>query len=220
MAQDAQDDSIPSSETDTAYVEQESAKDSVSFRSVPDTTIARLKNSKEFRYANDPAYWKRKKVEEEEEPESKSFDPFGVIRYILLAVFVVVLAYAIYQVLVQNKLIVFKKNKRFNSSESSEEEWQKADLEGMAEAAEKNGNYRLAVRFRYKKLLEDLHERQLIRMHTEYTNWDYARQLANHPLNKRFRYLTLAYDYVWYGEFQPTAEQYEMIKENFKNFLH
>src|SRR5687768_2296502 len=30
------------------------------FRSVPDTTVARMRNEKEFAYANDPAYWTKK----------------------------------------------------------------------------------------------------------------------------------------------------------------
>jgi hypothetical protein len=35
-----------------------------SFRSVPDTTLSKLKSQKEFEYANDPEYWIKKKKRE------------------------------------------------------------------------------------------------------------------------------------------------------------
>jgi hypothetical protein len=93
-------------------------------------------------------------------------------------------------------------------------------LPALISQAEHDGDFRLASRYRYLLLLQDLHARQLIRMHSELTNWDYVNQLGNNPLNDRFRFLTIAYDYIWYGEFQPSAQQYESLKKKFESFLH
>jgi hypothetical protein len=135
-------------------------------------------------------------------------------------VFIVLLVYAVSQILLNNKIVVFKRNRKFGSADNIEEESQGVNLDEMIATAEANGDLRAATRFRYLKLLQDLHDRGLIRMHAEQTNWDYVQQLARHPLKKRFRYLTVAYEYVWYGEFQPGIDQYEILKNSFQNFLH
>jgi hypothetical protein len=210
---------------DTSYVENEATVDtttvdSIVFRSVPDTTIARLKSSKEFEYANDPAYWKRKEEEVSGEDSNSNFDPFQALRYLFVIVFIVVLVYAVWQILFQNKIVIFKRKKKFSSNEVEGEDAAQEDLPALISQAEHDSDFRLASRYRYLLLLQDLHARQLIRMHSELTNWDYVNQLGSNPLNDRFRFLTIAYDYIWYGEFQPSAQQYESLKKKFESFLH
>jgi hypothetical protein len=57
-------------------------------------------------------------------------------------------------------------------------------------------------------------------MHSELTNWDYIRQMGTHPLNSKFRYLTHAYEYVWYGQFELGNEQYAQLRAKFETFFH
>ena len=57
-------------------------------------------------------------------------------------------------------------------------------------------------------------------MHPELTNWDYIMQLGSHPLDQKFRYLTTAYEYTWYGEFELNNNQYDLIRKKFESFLH
>ena len=220
----AQDDTTVSSteaQVDTSAVTSDTAEadapavDSIIFRSVPDSTVARLKRQKEFAYANDPEYWKKPEIR-----STRSTVSFKGIEYVFLAIFVAVLVYIIVQILTKNRIVLFTKNKRFNVAYDVEENVEQTDIATLINQAESAGDFRMAARYRYLHLLNALNDRRLITVHNEKTNWDYVRQMNKHPQYGKFRYLTLAYDYVWYGEIQPTAEQYEVLKKNFESFLY
>jgi len=200
--------------TDTAEADAP-VVDSIIFRAIPDTTVERLKRQKEFAYANDPEYWRK------QQPRStRTTVSFQGLEYVFLAIFVVVLIYIIVQILSKNRIVLFTKNKKFNEAYDAEENVEHTDLTTLINQAESARDFRLAARYRYLHLLNDLNERQLITLHSERTNWDYVRQMNKHPQYGKFRYLTLAYDYVWYGEIQPTVEQYQVLKKNFESFLY
>jgi hypothetical protein len=225
FAQDEQTDTTVTTEVqvDSSTVEADTATseadtpvvDSIIFRAVPDTTVARLKRQKDFAYANDPSYWAKPK--EAPPPRIVLFKGF---QYVFLGIFIAVLIYIIAQVLMKNKILLFKRNKKFGDVQEGEENEEHTDLHALISQAESAGNLRMAARYRYLNLLNDLNERKLITLHNEKTNWDYVRQMNKHPQYDKFRYLTLAYDYVWYGEIQPTAEQYGVLKKNFESFLY
>jgi Domain of unknown function (DUF4129) len=193
--------------------------DTVVYRSTPDSAIAHFQGQKEFAYANDPDYWTKKK----ETPNRSGWVLFllsTAFRYLLFGLFIVVLIYVLFRLLSENKIILFRRNKKWSASSSVEEASEQMDLSSLVAGAEANKQFRLAARYLYLQLLEAMDSRQLIRKHAELTNWDYVRQLGTHPLSSRFRYLTRAYEYVWYGEFELNSEQYAQLRKNFDTFLH
>ena len=205
---------------DSVYAAVDETPDSVIFRSTPDSAITRLQGMKEFVYANDPAYWKKEK---EVSPKRSSWALFFLsvaFRYLLFAVFIIALIYLLFKVLTENKIILFKRKKKWSANSNEEEVEEQADLTNLISDAEQNGDFRLAARYRYVQLLQEMDSRQLIRMHADRTNWDYVSQLGAHPLNAKFKYLTYAYEYVWYGEFQLNSDQYAQLKTKFETFLH
>jgi hypothetical protein len=195
------------------FSETDPAPDTLVLRSTPDTIVVKLQHQKEFAYANDPEYWKKQK--------KKIALPYlgTFLKYAALAVFVGVLIYILVNVLLSNKIILFNRNKKSSGTEMEEQEVQVADLSALIALAEQQEDFRLATRYQYLQLLDKLNTKQLIRMHPELTNWDYIRQLGKHPLNAKFRYLTAAYEYTWYGEFRVSAEQYQVIKNRFQSFV-
>ena len=201
---------------DSAYSAVEREPDTVIFRSTPDSVIASLQNQQDFAYANDPAYWKK-------DPPRRSpwalFILSTAFRYLLLGLFIVVLIYVLFRLLSKNKIILFKGNKKFRTPSGEGERPEQLDLSNLIADAEMNKHFRLAARYRYLQLLEAMDARQLIRKHAELTNWDYVRQLGTHPLSPKFRYLTHAYEYVWYGEFELNSDQYAQIRKKFETFL-
>jgi hypothetical protein len=90
------------------------------------------------------------------------------------------------------------------------------NLDELIATAEQQGNFRQAVRYRYRKLLKDMDERKLIKLDAKRTNWDYVSSLSGNPLKKQFLLLTRAYEYIWYGEFNINNEQYEYVKTEFQ----
>ena len=78
------------------------------------------------------------------------------------------------------------------------------------------GNYRLATRLLFLRLLKTMSDRHVISYKPDSTNMDYLMQLAGGPLYKDFFQLARAYEYVWYGEFSIDQEKYNLIRSEFE----
>lgn len=190
-------------------------------RSVPDSVAERMKNEDEFRYANDPSYWKK------EEPKSNSslqnfLDFLGspamkVILYIVLGLIILLV---IYQVAVVNNFFVLSRSKRKKTSDGETgQELTPDDIESKLNEAINAGEYRLAIRYLYLKTLNVLNEKNRIKLHAKSTNHDYLDQMRQSPAFGEFAMLTRVYEYVWYGEFVPGQQQFEKISHNFHQFI-
>ena len=81
-----------------------------------------------------------------------------------------------------------------------------------------SGNYRLAIRLMFLRLLRDLADRNLIQYKQDNTNFDYMMQLQRSPVYNGFKRLARNYEYSWYGQFDIDIEKYTLIKSEFENF--
>lgn len=214
------------------------------YRAVPDSTVRRYKNQKDFEYANDPAYWdidhekelKRKREQEEREWERRqkdqeykkgfwdyfnsffSGDAIRIITYIVLGIFFL---FIIYRIMVVNKLFLFYTSPKTKVNDSGEEvDIEDENLDEKIRRAAEAGDHRQAVRFMYLKTLQLLNERQWIKYHVDATNYEYVLQMSKHKLGNDFSFLTRIYDYVWYGEFTLTREQFDIVYNNFSHFYN
>ena len=208
-------------ESDTSYATASRVSDTVIYRSTPDSTILRLQQMKEFAYANDPEYWKKKEVPKPKKRSSRATPLLDTaLEYLFFGIFIVVLVYVLFRLLSDSKILLFKRKSRHIQTAELEQVINEKDLSNLITEAEQQEQYRLAARYRYMQLLEELNTRHIIRTHSELTNWDYIRQMGTHPLAAEFRYLTLAFDYVWYGEFELAKDQYAQLKNRFETFFH
>jgi hypothetical protein len=209
-------------DADAAYRGKEEVTETPVFREVPDSVTARLKKDKDFRYANDPSYWV---TEPEEMDDGITFmdrfyrffrgDAVRTIFYILLAG---LLLYIIYRVVVVNKLYMIYSSKKSKDDDDGPSDITEDDLEENIQKAIAAKQHRQAVRYLYLKTLRRLSEKGLIRLHAQATNYDYVNQLNQHSRAEEFRFLTRIYDYVWYGEFGLTDEQFDLVHANFRRF--
>jgi len=214
------------------------------YRIVPDSTVRRYKNQKDFEYANDPEYWdlererelKRKREKEEREWEQRqkeqeakrgfwdnfysffSGDAIRIITYIVLGLFFL---FIIYRIMVVNKLFLFYSSPKTKVSDGGEEvDIEDDNLDEKIRRAAEAGDHRQAVRFMYLKTLQLLNERQWIKYHVDATNYEYVLQMSKHKLGNDFSFLTRIYDYVWYGEFTLSREQFDVVYNNFSHFYN
>lgn len=215
------------------------------YRVVPDSTVSRYKKDDDFAYANDPEYWdnereralKRKREEEQrlqEQQEAQNqeykkgfWDHFNdffsgsairTISYILLIGFFL---FIIYRIVVVNKLFLFYSSKKATVEAGEEEvDIQDDNLDARIRKAVEAKEYRPAVRYMYLKTLRLLNDREWIRYHADATNYEYVNQMGRHKLGNDFGFLTRIYDYVWYGEFTLTDEQFELVHNNFSHFYN
>jgi hypothetical protein len=197
--------------------------DTAVLRSVPDSVIQRYKKDKDFAYANDAAYWAK---EPEDESHDKNFlDYFWAfitskgVRIFVYLLIAAVLLFALYRIVVDNKLYLFySPPKKLIVGETSEADMQNENIEEKIEQAMQAMDYRLAVRWMHLKALRLLNKKELIRFHAQGTNQEYLSQLSNHKEAKNFQYLTHVYDYAWYGGFTLTQQQAETMQQNFNRF--
>lgn len=97
-----------------------------------------------------------------------------------------------------------------------------SDFDRFIRLALQSGNYRLAVRYQYLRILTHLAQRNYIEMAADKTNYQYLRELQTHGVDHQFQNefasLTLSYEYAWYGEFNVDDQMYRKIETGFKNF--
>lgn len=86
------------------------------------------------------------------------------------------------------------------------------------EKAEEKGNYRLAVRLMFLRLLRDLSDKNIIQYKQGQTNFDYLLQLQPTSYYKDFLSLARNYEYSWYGQLAVKPGTFTSIKNDFINF--
>lgn len=190
-------------------------------RTVPDSVTSKMKKDRDFLYANDPSYWTEKKVEKSATQkflERLARSP--ILKWLLYTFLGVVIIFVLYQVMVVNNFFIFSKHGRKRQDEPAEgEELSQEELDHKLNEAIAAGQYRLAIRYFYLKTLQVLSEKNFIVMHAKSTNRDYILQMQARQEIGDFKRLTNIYEYVWYGEYEPSAQQFSVIESNFKRFI-
>lgn len=192
-------------------------------RTVNASIIEKLKADKNMHYRDKPA----------KEANSKSAERFtafiAMVLYVLwkfswviLALLLAGLGYLLYRFMKNNGLSIFRKPKLIDGLEEIQEE----DLQSAGEYEEKiraaiaAGEIRQAIRWWYLYTLFQLANRQLITPGREKTNNDYLRSMRNTPYYKTFSTLTLDYEYIWYGGFDISEDNFRTMDQQFRDFNH
>jgi Domain of unknown function (DUF4129) len=203
------------------FVKAGQHNDDASIRSVPDSVAERMKKEKEFRYANDPSFWLKEK-EEEDSAFAKWVQSMAVsplMKWLVYLFLAAILILAVYQVMVVNDFFMFAGSSKKKKEEAGDVHDARTDnLDDQLSKAVSNKEYRQAVRILYLKTLHLLHEKNRIKLHAKSTNHDYLVQMKHHRAAGEFTSLTRIYEYVWYGEYQPGEDQYEIISSSFHQF--
>jgi len=183
-----------------------------SWRNLDTGYVQRLKNSPDFSYVKN-GIPKPKTVA----PKQRNFDISKLWLYIVIAIFVIILAWYI----MENDLFLFRKKAASNTT-ATEAEMEEDPLsvpfpEAIREAV-RNNNYRLAVRLHYLQLLKVLSEKGIISYQPDKTNFDYLLQVRPTAYYNDFFSATRTYEYSWYGLFPINEDQYRQIENIFSHF--
>jgi len=79
-------------------------------------------------------------------------------------------------------------------------------------------DYRMAIRYLYLQSLQRLSTNGLVKLEAEKTNYRYINELNNTAYKDDFLWLTLNYEYVWYGKFDVNEEVFDKLKNSFEQF--
>ncbi len=94
------------------------------------------------------------------------------------------------------------------------------DFKSLIAEAESVNNFRLAIRYYYLWLLKVMTEAEWIEYDVEKTNSDYQNEIKSKSIREEFAYTSYLYNYIWYGEFNVTDEQFYKAKTAFDQFLN
>jgi hypothetical protein len=100
---------------------------------------------------------------------------------------------------------------------SEEQLIQHEDLQALVEEAVKDNNYRLAIRYYYLLVLQNLSKKQLIEWQAQKTNHDYVYEIQDTALRGQFSKLTRIYDFIWYGNFEVNESAFAKAQQEFLN---
>ena len=161
-------------------------------------------------------------IEEDNNTEGFDFDfsYINIIFYFALIIAIIFLAYLLINE-GQPGLFNSKKSKKIDSDEAiTAENIENTDINALITNAETNNDYRLAIRFYYLLVLKNMSLKKLIKFEDDKTNSEYLNELYNTPYSKDFSYGSYLYNYIWYGEFPISTEQYTRAKIHFTNLLN
>lgn len=86
--------------------------------------------------------------------------------------------------------------------------------------AEKNKDFRLAVRYQFLRALRKLDESQLIKWQKNKTDREYALELSDPDIREHFGRITTVFEHVWYGGFQANEQNYRKMQTYFQQFIN
>jgi len=93
------------------------------------------------------------------------------------------------------------------------EELETLDFRAEAEAAEADGAYRRAVRFRYLDLLQHLVQANLVDWTPDKANRELVRETRDTPVHDPFDRSTKLFEVVWYGDVSINRMSYEQVRD-------
>lgn len=185
-------------------------------RKTEDSLIQQWKAQDEFWYA-DRSFASNKKPEEPAPARGSFFRSRAFeTMLILLAVIVFVMLLVVY--LGQNNALVFRRSRQVAAAQNEddlEKDIFSIPYDREISKAEQEGNYRMAIRLRFLRLLKTMSDRQIIRYLQERTNLDYLMQLHGTDWYRTFFPLVRHFEYSWYGKFEVNAEQYARVRADF-----
>jgi hypothetical protein len=207
---------------DSVHLSSPSSEEAALLRKVPDSVLSNSKADKDYAYANDPAYWKSHPDRDNDKFSQLLFSwaTNKWFRRLLFAFLVLVVLFALYKVVVENKLYLFYSSpkKPFREAEPGASESLENWDEKIQESIQKN-DFRSAIRFMHLKAIKMAADGGILQMQARATNQHYLNQLLNHPQKDHFKFLTRAYEHVWFGRFELTPAQFSALEARFDLFF-
>lgn len=224
-------------ESDSTEKYRDSVQETISFNKKYDS-LNGWKNSRDFAYMNylDSLLRKQKELrsdtvnihEERGKAVQQKRDNSLMLQFLnsppvkvffwALALFFIV--FILYRIFLKNGLFAFNKNK---SAEMTEDDFislnELSQYDSLISEAEKKSDFNLATRYLFLKAIKVLSDKDLIRFLPDKTNHEYVKEMERHSLAGEFSSLTRSYEYVWYGKFLIDKNQYEVLKEQFIQFI-
>jgi hypothetical protein len=190
---------------------------SIDVREVPERQVDKFLKDPAFAYANNPQYWK--KDSPVHSGNTRSFFSEKPVQWTIFLLFVGILLFGIYQLAREVNFRWLTRKEKQNASEGGEFKTEELiDFDAVILKYQLEGNYRLAVRFMYLRLIRTIREKGKIPIRDSSTNAEISSAFGSRRGANEFRYLATAYEYIFYGGFFPQQEVFDGLKSKFEDF--
>lgn len=140
----------------------------------------------------------------------------GILPYLIIAGLIIFVAWLFYKLNPGARLLKSKEAPEMFFTEE-EEIIKSKDIQALINKALEKKDFRLAVRYYYLLLLKNLTDVNLIEYEFDKTNNDYLKEITLKDINQNFEKATLLYDYIWYGNFSVSENDFYKAQQVFKN---
>lgn len=136
---------------------------------------------------------------------------------LLWIIIIIIFVGAIIYFLSQQKINLFSRESTSPEDETNEkhEDIFHLPYTKLILQAEKEKNYRIAIRLMFLQIIKLLSETNNIHYQPNYTNLHYLQQLSQTKYYNEFFKVMHNYEYVWYGKFDISTDNYNTIKNDF-----
>lgn len=137
-----------------------------------------------------------------------------------ILIFVVILFALVNQILKGEirSAITGKKDRSILNLSIDDGDMDSSKIDSLIKQALEKKNYGLAVRLLYQKSLLLLSEHELINYKQDKTNYEYLKELNDHPSASYFDRLTYFHEYIDYGHFEIDEERFKTVNNIFLQF--
>jgi hypothetical protein len=129
-----------------------------------------------------------------------------------------IFAAAVIYFLAQNKISIFSKTSETTTDDEESGEHEdifRISYSKLIQNAEKEKNYRVAIRLMFLQTLKTMSEAGIVHYQPDHTDLDYLQQLNQSKYYNEFFKIMRSYEYVWYGKFDVSTARYAAVKNDF-----
>lgn len=159
------------------------------------------------------------KIEEEEEikPRRRSigFGGLELLAYVAIGLLIIGILYLIF-----DNVKIDKKIKVEEEEDEEIENIEDIDADAIYKKAIAEGNYKLAIRMQFIKILQILTQKDIIEWKNEKTNRDYIREITDGSLKRDFRTNSNYYEKAWYGDEEVNFGAFRVIDQKLTDFIN
>jgi hypothetical protein len=189
-------------------------------RKIADSTLKKMQEDDDFWYAN--AIFNK---EQKENKKQGGYIPLGQRTWFQTLIWIIIVGGFVTFLIIYlsgSEIGLFRK-KSIPVKTSEEEEEMPEDIFAInyqkeIDKAAAQGNYRLAVRLMFLRLLKSMAEKNVIIYKQDKTNFDYLLQLHTTNYYHDFFRITRHYEYSWYGKFDVNSDAYQLISKEMIQF--
>ena len=214
------------------YINDTYAKEKIAQRHLIDKDVKALKSEDDFWYIpaiekmetrlqNDPKYRDSLMNAKKRELKDESADSIFMQSWFNTLLWIIIIGIflaAIIYFLSQNKISIFSRGAAASTEEESENEQEDIfhlSYSKLIQKAEKEQEYRTAIRLLFLQTLKLLSDTNAIQYQPDYTNLHYLQQLHQSKYYNDYSKVSRSYEYAWYGKFDISQERYATIKNDF-----